>query len=124
MPVNPYEKYREQSVMTMTNGEMLLKLYDEIVKQLSGAVIYIEQKDYPKTNKCLQKSQKVLNHLKTTLNFKYDVSNNLSALYDFFIQQTVVANIHKDPKPIEEIIPMVEELKEAFAEAERRARVQ
>ena len=41
MPVNPYQKYQQQSVMTMTQGEMLTKLYNEIIKQFSGAAMYM-----------------------------------------------------------------------------------
>ena len=41
MPVNPYQKYQQQSVMTMTPGEMLLKLYDEVITQLNAVWIRI-----------------------------------------------------------------------------------
>lgn len=123
MSVNPYERYKQQSVMTMTQGEMLVKLYEETVKQLSGAVIYIQEKDYVKANKALQKSQKIINHLKSTLNFKYEVSNNLAALYDFFIQRIVEANVKKSAAPITDVIPMIDDLRDAFGQAERLSRI-
>jgi len=37
MVQNPYQKYQQQSVMTMTPGEMLLKLYDGTITQLNAA---------------------------------------------------------------------------------------
>ena len=43
MPVNPYQQYQRQSVMTMTQGEMLTKLYDEVIKQMSGAKICLTE---------------------------------------------------------------------------------
>lgn len=122
MMTNPYQKYQQQSVMTMTQGEMLKKLYDGVIKELSGAVVYIDQKDYVHTNMSLQKAQRILNHLKVTLNFKYEVSSNLSSLYDYFISQIVQANMKKDPKLLEEIIPMVAELRDAFVQADKNAR--
>lgn len=124
MAVNPYERYKQQSVMTMTQGEMLAKLYEEIIKQLNGAAVYIGDRDFNKSNQALQKVQKILYHLKATLNFKYEISNSLSSLYDFFIQQTVMANIRKDAAPIKDIIPMIEELRETFIQAERLAKTQ
>lgn len=124
MPVNPYEKYKQQSVMTMTQGEMLVKLYEETVKQLSGAVIYIQDKDYVRANQSLQKSQKILKHLKSTLNYKYEVSNNLADLYDFFIRKIVEANIKKDSAPLIDVIPMVDELRDTFGKADRISRMQ
>lgn len=123
MAVNPYEKYKQQSVMTMTQGEMLVKLYEEVIKQLSSALISIEKKDYSSSNESLQKAQKILGYLKSTLDFKYEVSNNLSMLYDFFIQRLIDANIKKDTAIIEEVIPMVAELKDAFSQADRLARI-
>lgn len=121
MPRNPYETYKQQSVMTMTQGEMLLKLYDETIIQLSAAEIYIGDKNIEKTNQALQKSQKIINYLKATLDFQYDISNQLSALYDFFVRQIVSANIHKDAAPIHEIIPLVTELRDSFAQAAKQA---
>ena len=33
---NAYQKYQQQSVTTMTQGEMLIKLFDETIKQLNA----------------------------------------------------------------------------------------
>lgn len=124
MAVNPYQAYKQQSILTMTQGEMLNKLYEEIIKQLSCAEVYIEEKNFFKANEALQKSQRILSHLSGTLNFQYDVSQNLASLYDYFIQQIVSANVKKDVEPLKEIIPMVKELQALFAEADRIARKQ
>ena len=57
MPVNPYQKYQQQSVMTMTQGEMLTKLYNEIIKQFSGAAMYMREPEpnITEINRALQK---------------------------------------------------------------------
>ncbi|MEM1485304.1 flagellar export chaperone FliS [Oscillospiraceae bacterium PP1C4] len=123
MPMNPYEKYKQQSIMTMTQGDMLVKLYEETVTQLSGAIIFIERKEISKANDSLIKSQRILNYLKATLDFKYEISNNLQLLYDFFIQKIIEANVTKKAEPIEEVIPMIQELKETFSQADRLARI-
>lgn len=122
MPVNPYKRYKEQSVMTMTQGEMLVRLYDEIIKQMQYATVYIQENNVEKTNIALKKAQKILYHLQSTLNFKYEISNNLWSLYDYFIHRLVEANVKKKTEPIEEIIPMVTDLKDAYSQAERLSR--
>lgn len=124
MAFNPYEAYTQQSVMTMTPGEMLNKLYDETVKQLRYAEVYLEKKDYGKVNGALQKAQRILNYLRNTLDFQYEVSKGLDALYEYFIQQIVKANIHKDAAPLAEIIPMLSELQQTFIQADKLARKQ
>ena len=67
MQKNPYQAYKQQSVMTMTQGEMLNKLYEEAVKQLSFAEVYMKDKDYTKINDALQRAQRILNHLRATV---------------------------------------------------------
>ncbi len=123
MLVNSYERYKQQSVMTMTQGEMLIKLWDEILKQLNSGVIFIDKRDFSQSNKALQKAQRIINHLRATLNFNYEMSNDLDALYEFFNSKIVEANIHKNSNPIEEILSMVTELRDSFAQAERSARM-
>lgn len=53
MALNPYQKYQQQSVMTMTPGEMLTRLFDELIKQLSAFKEYNSQKDYALANDAL-----------------------------------------------------------------------
>ena len=122
MPVNPYQQYQRQSVMTMTQGEMLTKLYDEVIKQMSGAKICLTEKDLSAVNNALQKAQRILFYLKSTLDFKYEISGNLDALYDFFIERTVQANLKKDAAMLDEIIPMIEDLRDTFVQSDRNAR--
>ena len=41
-----YTQYKEQAVMTMTSSEMLLLLYDELLKRLKRAELALEKEDY------------------------------------------------------------------------------
>ena len=122
MALNPYQKYQQQSVMTMTQGEMLTKLYDEIIKQLSAAQQFLAQENPEEVNKALQKAQRILAHLQITLDRKYEISESLDALYDYFIRRIIDANLHKDATPIEDVLPMIVDLRETFIKADRTAR--
>lgn len=122
MAMNPYQKYKQQSVMTMTAGEMLLRLYDEVITQLSAVRQFHEQKDYQKSNEALQKSQRILNYLSQTLDPQYEISANLSALYEYFNRRLLEANLHKDNAPVDEVLPMIAELRDSFAQADKANR--
>jgi flagellar protein FliS len=125
LAINPYEAYQKKSVMTMTPGEMLSKLYDKVIKELSAAKIDLDKKDlhlYAKIDDSLQKAQTVLKYLKTTLDFKYDIAKNLDMLYDYFISQIMQAYVHKDSAPLEEIIPMISELQRTYEKADKLSR--
>lgn len=121
--MNPYLKYKEQSVMTMTPGEMVVRLFEEAIKQLTMARSAINNHKIEAANAALLKSQNIIRHLRSTLNMQYEISGNLAMLYDFFIRQIIESNIKKDPQPIDAIIPMLTELKDSFAQAEKLARI-
>ena len=122
MALNPYQKYQQQSVMTMTAGEMLLRLYDEVITQLTAVRQFHEDKDYQRSNEALKKAQRILTYLNQTLDFQYEISNSLSALYDYFLRRLVDANLHKDNAPVDEVLPMISELRDTFAQADKAAR--
>lgn len=60
---NPYEKYKEQSVMTMTQGDMLNLLFDEVINRLNKGLACLAVKDYEGCNTYFQKSQIIVRHL-------------------------------------------------------------
>ena len=43
---NPYARYKEQSVMTMTQGDMINLLFDEVINRLNKGLVSLEQNDY------------------------------------------------------------------------------
>jgi flagellar protein FliS len=122
MMTNPYEIYKHQSVMTMTSGQILLLVYNELIKQLSLAQKAFEKNDIPEINRSLQKAQVIIRELKGTLNFDYSISSDLNNLYDFFYTAVLNANMKKDASALPSIIEMANEMRSTFAEAEKLAR--
>lgn len=123
MAVNPYAKYMEQSVQTMTQGEMVIRLYEEIDKEINKAMVSLKNIDYEESNRSIQKCQRIIRHLKQTLNPQYAVSAELNQLFDFFLQQLIEANLKKNFQPLEIILPMVVEMKNTFVQSEKRIRI-
>ena len=121
---NKYQAYKQQSVMTMTQGEMLNTLYDGLLKALYAAKGGIETRDYTVANRELIRAQKILNYLKTTLNHQYEIANNLEMLYNFFLQQIVQANVRKSSEHMDDVIEMVTQLRDAFVQADKNVRSQ
>ena len=86
---NPYQQYKEQSIMTMTPGELVVQLFEGCSKKLNRAVYYIENGSNDKADEELYKAQRIINYLNASLDRSIDISNNLAALYDFFIRMIV-----------------------------------
>lgn len=114
--MNPYEKYQQQMVTTMTQGEMLLKLYDEALKQIEIARAAIKDGKIPEMDKAITKTEQIIRYLRKTLDFRYPISGNLAKLYDFFNTQLVMANVKKDTKPLDDIQPLIAELRDTFSQ--------
>ena len=71
---NPYQQYKEQSLNTLSPGEIVVKLYDELIKQMRISLIGIEKKDYAQVNNALNKAQTIIGTLESSLDMKYEVS--------------------------------------------------
>jgi flagellar protein FliS len=122
MTRNPYAAYKQQSVMTMTPGQMLIAVFDELIKQLKIAQISFEDNNLSEINRSLLKAQKIITELRTTLNFDYEISKNLNDIYNFLNRAIINANVKKDPSELDDVLQIVTELRDAFSEAEKSTR--
>lgn len=118
------EKYQEQAIKTMSRGELIIKLYDEMIKNLKYASTLFQQKNIPAAKKCTTKCRDILNYLLVILDHKYNLSDTLGKLYSYMLGQIVLTNATGDPSHIDGIVPKLQELREAWVEAEKNIRAQ
>ena len=114
---NPYAKYKEQSVTTATPEELTLMLYNGCIKFINLAEVYIEEKDYGKSNLNIQKAQDIIQELNITLNMDYEISQNLRQLYTFVNEKLLDANIKKDKQALFDAKEIVSDLRDTWKEA-------
>lgn len=120
---NGYEQYKLQSVNTMTSGEMLLLLYDELIKRLARVQIALEDENYDLFNQSVQRSKEIVQYLNNTLNMNYKISYELRRMYDFFLFELSRLQAGRKVAVIQELKPLVAELRDAFKEASKTAAV-
>lgn len=120
--LNPFEQYKKTSVNTMTKGELLILLFDEAIKKLNQSKILMEHEDYENANVNLEKCRKIFNHLIVTLDDKYKLSQELAEMYMFFNKELIKASSMKSIKNIDNILPMVKDLRDTWAEADKIAK--
>lgn len=116
---NQYNQYRQQSAMTASPGELTLMLYDGCIKDLKLSKMYIEEKDYFKSNENSKKAQAILDELIRTLDMQYPISEQLMRLYDFILHLVIDSNIKKDPEPLDSALELLVELRDAWQQAVR-----
>ena len=118
---NGYQQYKVQSVNTMTRGEMLLLLYDEILKRLNRAELAQKEGLYDVFDQSIVRCQGIVLYLNDTLNTDYAISRDLYRLYDFFMFELGRVKAGRNVAVIEEMKPLVAELRDAFAQASKKA---
>ena len=111
-------QYKQQSLNTMTQGELLNVLYDEAIKRLFRAEFSLKNEDFEDFEDSINRVDAIIKHLKRTLNKDFDVSRQLSKLYEFFSYQLVRIKIGRNLELIEELKPLIEELRDTFKEAD------
>jgi flagellar protein FliS len=119
-----YAKYMATSVQTASPERLLIMLYEGLLKSLRISISALEQKDLATAHRELTRSQDIVRELQSSLRMEFEISHALSALYDYFYRRLVDANVRKDPQPVVEILPRVEELHEAWVLAAKKLKEQ
>ncbi len=114
-----FQQYKEQAINTMTQGELLLLLYDELVKHLTRASIALDKEQYELLEVSVQKSVDILRYLDKTLDRKYPISQNLHQLYEYFCYELSRVRIGRNKTELDRVKSMIQELRESFREVEK-----
>ena len=121
MDMRGYQQYKQQSVNSMTSGELLLLLYDELVKRATMASIALEKGDFPTFEAAVDRCTDIVNYLDETLDPQYPISHDLSRMYEYFTYQLGRIRIGRNKKELEQLRPMLAELRDAFHSAEKNS---
>ena len=116
-----YEQYKEQSINTMTKGEQLVLLFDEVVKNLKKSEIAKETKNYELLDVSIQKATDIVRYLISILDRSIPISNELYRMYDFFLYEFNRIKAGRNADVIEEVKELVIEMRDAFREADKIA---
>lgn len=119
MQSNAIFQYKQQSVSTMSRGEQLILLFDEVIKNLHHASLLMKQNDYTNSEKCTEKCKNIFQYLSSILNFKYPISKELYDLYYFCNQQIIRSEIRRDPQLLDDLLPLVNEMRDTWVQAEK-----
>ncbi|RKD32340.1 flagellar export chaperone FliS [Thermohalobacter berrensis] len=119
---NAYQQYQQNSIMTASPEELTLMLYNGAIKFIKQGKIFIEQNNMEKANNSIIRAQDIISELNITLNMDYEISKNLRSLYTFILDRLMQANIKKDISILDEVLPLIEELRDTWQEAMKIAK--
>ena len=116
-----YQGYKEQGINSMSQGELLLLLYDELVKRLIRAGLALDKANYSLFDASVDRSLDIIRYLDDTLDMHYRISRNLNRLYDYFSFELTRVKAGRNKTELDRVKTMIMELRDTFREAEKTA---
>lgn len=119
MDMHGYQQYKAQSINTMTPGELLMLLYDELIKRLARAEIALKNQNYGVFDESIIRCREILRYLDDTLDMQYPISHDLHRLYDFFSYELSRVQVGRNEKVLAEVKPRLTDLRDTFRQAQK-----
>lgn len=114
MSYSALKQYQQNSVFTATPEELVLMLYDGGIKFMNIAKYNIANNQTERAHSALVRAQDIVLELSSSLNMEYQISDGFKALYEFILDSLISANVNKDPKPIEDALGIMTEMRDAW----------
>jgi flagellar protein FliS len=116
---NPYATYKNNSVTYASKEQLLLMLVEGAVKFAKIGRQAILDKDIKKSHENLVKAQNIFYELMSTMNVEQggEWAKVMMNIYDFIVRRLTDANIKKDIVIMDEVIPLIEDVKNTWEEA-------
>ena len=111
---NAAKAYGNNKILTATQAELTLMLYDGAVKFANIALGALEKKDYETVNTNIQKSRNIVVELTSTLNHKYPVADDFERLYNYIFGLLVEANMKKDKAVLERALDELRSIRDIW----------
>lgn len=118
---NAYNAYKQNSVNMASREKLLLMLLDGAVKYTKIARLAILEKNIARAHKELVRVQDIFLELMVTMDkstgkYMEDMYN----VYEYIKNELAQANIKKDVKIIDNVLPLIEEVRDMWYEVDKK----
>ena len=110
--------YLKNRIEGMSNDELILFIYQEMLKILNQTIYYFEMNEIEKRVSAINKGLDVVHALLSVLNYEAggEIALRLRSLYLYSIKKLTAANFDRDPKLVGEVMNIFRNLHEGWAE--------
>ena len=118
---NPSLSYRRVATQTAPPGQLVLMLYEGVLRFLDQALAGFEKEDPAEFNATISnnvlRAQEIIRELDRSLNLSLggELAVQLRRLYDYFDRRLMQSNVRKEKDGIREVIGRVSTLRNAWA---------
>lgn len=123
--MDPKSAYLQGQIATSTPSQQVIMLYDGLLRFCNDAKTYLSGDNGDQLQEgaeAVKRATDILTELNSSLKHDVfpDLCTQLSNLYLYFTEQLSKAVRENSAKPIQEILPMIEGLRNSWAEAEAK----
>lgn len=115
--LNYQQQYLKTKVETASPGELTLLLYEELYRKLNMARIHFSKNQQADMLDRIHGARSIFYELLGTLDFNYEISEQLRDLYMFYLSQLNSFVIKKEIHLLEEVIEFAQDLAVTWKEA-------
>lgn len=123
MVSNGYNVYKNNSINYASNEQLLLMLVDGAVKFAKKAESALEEKKIKETHDNIIRTEDIFLELMASLDRSAgDWAVQLYKVYQFIHDKLIEANLKKDIKILQEIMPLIEDVRDTWHEAYKKSK--
>ena len=110
------DTYRRTEIQSRTPLELVVMLYDGLLRYMSEARDATARRDIPARRRAVSRALAIVSELQSTLDMEAggSVAQSLDALYAFVSERLTQASFKQDPRPVDEAIRVVTTLREGW----------
>lgn len=114
-------KYVTQQVMTAPPAKLVFMMYDKAILSLKEAVAAIEAGEIEGRWRANKRAFEIISHMWSTLDRDKggEIAENLDKLFSYMLSRLPQVDMKNDPAPAEEVIQLLEPLRQAWQEVAR-----
>ena len=121
---NGYNAYKNNSVNYASKEQLLLMLLDGAVKFSKIGRQAILEKNIKKAHDNITRTQDIFTELRVSLDQNAgEWAVQMFNVYGFINEKLFEANIKKDEKVMDEVIPLIEEVRDIWYAAEKKSKI-
>jgi flagellar protein FliS len=118
-----YQAYQTTSVQTASPEQLVVMLYDGCLRFLRRAEVAAQNGARPQCTQAISRANAIVMELNATLDMERggEIASNLRSIYLFLNRHLTEASRETSPEKIAQAIPMLADLRDAFAQAAKKA---
>ena len=117
-----YAAYNRNKVLTASQAELTLMLYEGAIKFCNIAIVGIENKDIEKAHTNIIKTEKIIEEFLRSLDEKYPVYKEFENVYVYLMRRLREANAYKDKEILEEVLTHLRSMRDTWKDVMNQSR--